>query len=137
MQTNKVRHALEIFDIFHTLDRVKLLKELAKHHDKIINKKFYIQINIGKEESKTGIYPEELGEFLKLCKFYKIPKIEGLMCIPPIDEDPKKHFRLLKSLKEKFGLNELSMGMSSDYSEALEFNPTYIRLGTILFGKRK
>lgn len=137
LQTNKVGQALEIFDVFHTLDRVKLLKEFSKHQEKINKKKFYIQVNTGKEETKSGVYPENLNEFIKLCQFYNIPNIEGLMCIPPINEEPKKHFHLLKELAKEFNLSELSIGMSSDYIDALEYNPKYIRLGTILFGNRR
>ena len=136
LQSNKVKQALDIFDVFHTLDRVKLLKEFAKHKEKLVEKFFFIQVNTGKEETKTGIYPEDLAEFLKLCKSLEIPNIRGLMCIPPIDEDPKKHFSLLRDLAAEFNLDGLSIGMSSDYMSALEFNPLYIRLGTILFGKR-
>lgn len=137
LQTNKVRDALDIFDYFHTLDREKLLKEISKHPEKIKNKSFFVQVNTGKEESKSGIFPENVESFLKLCTSYGINNIEGLMCIPPINETPKKHFLLLDEIRKHHGLKGLSIGMSSDYLDALEFNPLYIRLGTILFGKRK
>lgn len=136
LQTNKVKHALNIFDVFHTVDREKLLKELSKFPDKIIKKSFFVQVNIGKEETKSGVYPENLEGFLKLCESYGIKNIKGLMCIPPIDESPNKHFKKIDTLRKSFGLSGLSIGMSSDYLEALQFNPTYIRLGTILFGPR-
>ena len=137
LQTNKAKQALDIFDVFHTLDREKLLKELCKYPEKIQNKKFFIQVNTGKEESKSGIFPENVKNFLSLCERYGIKKVEGLMCIPPINDDPKKHFNLIKNISTDLGLGGLSIGMSSDYLDALEFNPTYIRLGTILFGERK
>ncbi len=137
LQSNKTKQALEIFDVFHTLDREKLLKEFSKYPDKIKNKKFFIQVNTGKEDSKSGVYPENVNFFLKLCRSYGIENIQGLMCIPPIKEDPKKHFKLMRDISTDLGLGGLSIGMSSDYLEAIEFNPTYIRLGTILFGKRK
>tara|TARA_B100000965_G_scaffold357223_1_gene335775 strand:- start:531 stop:1169 length:639 start_codon:yes stop_codon:yes gene_type:complete len=137
LQTNKVKQALTIFDVFHTLDREKLLKEFAKYPDKTKNKNFFIQVNTGKEESKSGIYPEKVGDFLELCMNYGLKKIEGLMCIPPIKDDPKKHFKLISDISKDLGLRGLSIGMSSDFMQALEFNPLYIRLGTILFGKRE
>ena len=102
----------------------------------IKNKKFFIQINTGKEQSKSGIFPEEFKDFLFFLKNEINLSVSGLMCIPPIDEDPKYHFNILKVLANKYDINELSIGMSSDYQEALEFKPTYIRLGTVLFGKR-
>tara|TARA_X000001036_G_C20409086_1_gene696199 strand:+ start:123 stop:761 length:639 start_codon:yes stop_codon:yes gene_type:complete len=136
LQTNKVKQALTIFDVFHTIDREKLLKEISKFKDRLDNKRFFIQVNTGKEPTKSGVYPENTENFLDLSYSYGIKNIKGLMCIPPIEEDPKKHFEIIKNLCDKLGLKELSIGMSSDYLDALEFNPTYIRLGTILFGKR-
>ena len=137
LQTNKVKQALEIFDVFHTLDRSKLLKEFSKYSDKVCEKSFFIQVNTGKELSKSGVYPEDLKSFLSKCFSYGNFNIVGLMCIPPINEDPKKHFALLNNLANDFDLKQLSIGMSSDYLQALDFNPTYIRLGTVLFGNRK
>ena len=136
LQTNKVKHALNIFDVFHTVDREKLLKELSKFPDKIIKKSFFVQVNIGKEKTKSGIFPEDTKDFLFfLRQEMKLPII-GLMCIPPIDDDPSYHFNKLKLLANENKIDELSIGMSDDYEKALQFNPTYIRLGTILFGKR-
>ena len=136
LQTNKVKQALALFDVFHTLDREKLLKEIAKFPDKIINKSFFIQVNTGNEETKSGIMAEEAKSFLELCKSYGVKNISGLMCIPPINDDPKKHFQIISDLSKDLGLGKPSIGMSSDYLDALEFNPQYIRVGTILFGKR-
>jgi len=136
LQTNKVKEALEIFDVFHTLDREKLLIKLLEHESLIENKQFFIQVNTGKEESKSGVYPENVESFLQLCSERGLKNILGLMCIPPINEDPKKHFMLLQQINNNLGLSSLSIGMSGDYKLALEFNPTYIRLGTLLFGKR-
>ena len=137
LQTNKVKQALGIFDVFHTIDREKLVKELSKFPEKIQNKSFFVQVNTGKELSKSGIYPEHVKEFLDFCNNYGLKNILGLMCIPPIEEDPKKHFRLITDMSKNFGFGGASIGMSSDYLDALEFNPSYIRLGTILFGKRE
>ena len=137
LQTNKVKAALDLFNVFHTIDREKLLKELSKFEKKIVNKKFFIQVNTGKELTKSGINPEDTKKFLSLCFSYGIKNISGLMCIPPINEDPKKHFKLITSLTNDLGLGQPSIGMSSDYLDALKFNPQYIRLGTVLFGKRE
>jgi len=136
LQTNKTKEALEIFDVFHTLDREKLLRKFLEHKNLIKNKHFFIQVNTGKEESKSGIYPEDVENFLKLCYDLGLNNILGLMCIPPIHEDSKKHFMLLQQINKNLGLSSLSIGMSGDYKLALEFNPAYIRLGTIIFGKR-
>ena len=136
LQTNKVNNALKLFDVLHTLDREKLLKEFSKHPEIIEKKSFFVQLNTGKEITKSGIFPEDLKGFLALCKSYGINNIEGLMCIPPINESPKKHFQIISKLTKEFGLGRPSIGMSSDYEHALEFDPKYIRLGTVLFGKR-
>ena len=136
LQTNKVKQALDLFDVFHTLDRVKLLKELVKFPDKIINKSFFIQVNIGNEETKSGLGLQEVGGFLELCRSSGLKNISGLMCIPPINEDPKKYFQSISDLSKELNLGRPSIGMSSDYLDALAFDPKYIRLGTILFGQR-
>ena len=136
LQTNKVKNALDLFNVFHTLDREKLLREFAKFPEKIANKSFFIQVNTGYEESKSGVRPEDTKDFLDLCRLHKINNISGLMCIPPISESPKKHFQLIYNLSKDLQLGSPSIGMSSDYMDALEFDPQYIRLGTILFGKR-
>ncbi len=136
LQTNKVKNALELFDVFHTLDREKLLKEFSKFPTKTSSKSFFIQVNTGKETTKSGVMPEETEAFLELCISYGIKNISGLMCIPPINDNPKKHFQLISRLSKNLGLGRPSIGMSSDYLVALDFDPQYIRLGTILFGKR-
>ena len=137
LQSNKVKSAISLFDVFHTLDREKIAREFSKHLHLLNNKKFFLQINTGKEKSKSGIYPEHTKDFLFFLKNEMKLSISGLMCIPPVDEDPISHFTKLKTLAEDNNLDELSIGMSGDYEKALQFNPTYIRLGTILFGKRK
>ena len=136
LQSNKVKLAISLFDVFHTLDREKIAKEFSKHRNLIGNKKIYLQINIGREKTKSGIFPEETKDFLFFLKNEMRLSIHGLMCIPPIDEDPVYHFTKLKLLANENKIKELSIGMSDDYESALKFNPTYIRLGTILFGKR-
>ena len=136
LQSNKVKTAIALFDVFHTLDREKIAREFSKYKDLLKNKKFFLQINTGKEISKSGIYPEDTKDFLIFLKTEMKLAITGLMCIPPIDEDPIHHFNKLKLLANENKISELSIGMSNDYMKALQFNPTYIRLGTILFGKR-
>ena len=136
LQTNKVKEAVKLFDIFHTLDREKLAKEFFKVGG-VENKKFFIQVNTGKEKSKSGIYLEELSQFINYCKIDLSLNIIGLMCIPPINDQPKKHFSLLADEAKKNNLPHLSMGMSADYMDAIELNASYIRIGTALFGERK
>ena len=136
LQSNKVKTAIQLFDVFHTLDREKIAREFSKHSELLACKKFFLQVNTGKEKTKSGIFPEDIKDFLFfLRQEMKLP-ITGLMCIPPIDDDPTYHFKQLKLLANDNKINELSIGMSDDYEQAIQFNPTYIRLGTILFGKR-
>ena len=135
LQTNKVKEAIKLFDVFHTLDREKLAKELVKYGG-LENKKFFIQVNTGKEEKKSGIYIEQLESFVNYCRNDLNLNIVGLMCIPPIKEQPKKHFSILVDEAKKNNLSQLSMGMSSDYVEAINKNATYVRIGTFLFGNR-
>ena len=137
LQSNKVKDALMLFDVFHTVDREKIAREFSKHQDLLLSKKIFLQVNIGKEKTKSGIYPEETKDFLYFLKNEMNLHISGLMCIPPFESDPVYHFKKLKLLANDNNINELSIGMSDDYDKALQFNPTYIRLGTILFGKRQ
>ena len=136
LQSNKVKDALLLFDVFHTIDREKIAKEFSKHQQLLRNKKFFVQINTGREKTKSGIFPEDTKDFLFFLKNEISLPIQGLMCIPPIEDDPKYHFNQLQNLAKENSLDKLSIGMSGDYKDALPFRPTYIRLGTILFGKR-
>ena len=136
LQTNKVKLALSIFDIFQTLDREKLAIEFNKHMAEHENKKFFIQINTGIEKQKTGILPSYSSDFINFCQKDLNLQIIGLMCIPPIQDDPTKHFIELKNIAEKKNLQFLSMGMSADYKKALILGATHVRIGTLLFGKR-
>ncbi len=136
LQSNKVKAAIQLFDVFHTLDREKIAREFSKNRDLLAQKKIFVQINTGKENNKSGIFPNETKDFLFFLKNEMKLSIKGFMCIPPIDESPKHHFDLLKSLASENGIKNLSIGMSNDYEDALQYNPSYIRLGTILFGKR-
>ncbi len=136
LQSNKVKLAISVFDVFQTLDREKIAKEFFKYKEKLVGKRFFIQVNTGEEDNKSGIYSKYLNEFLSFCQIDIGLNIVGLMCIPPINENPKVHFKKLQLLARENNLNKLSIGMSGDYLDALEFNPSYIRLGTILFGER-
>ena len=136
LQSNKVKDALLLFNVFHTIDREKIAKEFHKNIDFVKDKEIFIQVNTGKEKTKSGIYPKEVNDFKNYCKNDIGLKIVGLMCIPPFNEEPKEHFKLLQELAKKNNLEKLSIGMSGDYKEAINFNPSYIRLGTILFGTR-
>ena len=136
LQSNKVKEAVSLFDTFHTLDREKIAREFSKHKDKLANKEIFIQVNTGEELTKSGVKPNELKDFIYFCRNEMELSITGLMCIPPIQEPAEKHFELLQSIGIKNNALQLSIGMSNDYETALKFKPTYIRLGTILFGKR-
>jgi len=137
LQTNKVKSALQIFQVFQTIDREKLANEFQKFPNLTKDKKFLIQVNTGKESSKSGVMPNEAKDFIRYCVNELKLNIIGLMCMPPIAESPKLHFALLQKIAIENNINQLSMGMSNDYVEAVMLNATYIRLGTILFGKRK
>jgi len=136
LQTNKVKSALSIFDIFQTLDREKLAIEFNKQMVKNSDKKFFIQVNTGMEKQKTGIHPASSSDFIDFCQQDLNLSIIGLMCMPPINDDPAKHFTILRNLAEKKNLQFLSMGMSADYKKALMLGATHIRIGTLLFGSR-
>jgi len=137
LQTNKVRQALPLFDYIHSLDSFKLAKKI--HDEQIkLNKELnlFIQINIGNEDQKSGINPEDLEEFYQKCKNELKLKIIGLMCIPPNESDVDFYFNKMNKLLKITGLTELSMGMSNDYIKAVEYNSSFIRIGSKIFGNR-
>lgn len=137
LQTNKIKQAFNIFDIIETVDREKLAKEIANKFNKHVKTKyFYIQVNTGNEYQKSGIEPSQADEFIKYCiEDLKLP-IVGLMCIPPLNEEPQMHFALLKKIAQRNNLKELSMGMSNDFKEAIKFGATSVRVGSAIFGDR-
>ena len=136
LQTNKVKFAIKIFDYIHSLDSIKLAKKIEEEELKQLRKvKIFIQVNLGNEEQKSGVKLEKLDELNQYAINLNL-NIIGLMCIPPESEDPKNYFKKLKSLNDKLGLKELSMGMSADYLEAIENKATYIRVGSNIFGIR-
>ena len=138
LQTNKVKQSLNFFDVIETIDREKIAIEIAKNlHLKTKTKRFYIQVNTGNEPQKSGINPLEADTFITYCiKDLKLPII-GLMCIPPINEEPSMHFLLLQKIANRNNLSELSMGMSSDYEDAIKFGATSVRIGSLFFGERQ
>ena len=136
LQTNKVKKALNFFDVIHTLDRENLALEISKHlTPKSKTKSFMIQVNTGNEKHKSGVSLENFEEFLKLVLSLNIP-VKGLMCLPPVDDEPSIHFCILRELADKFELNDLSMGMSMDFEKAISFGSTFLRIGSSFFGKR-
>ncbi len=138
LQSNKVKKVFGIFDYIHSLDRKSLAEKIS---DEVQRKgfcpKIFIQVNTGLEKQKAGIEPENLSEFIKTIRKFMSLNIVGLMCIPPINDIPEKHFKFLKKLADENGLPELSMGMSSDYKAAIKNGATYIRVGTAIFGSRQ
>tara|TARA_B100000579_G_scaffold410216_1_gene399933 strand:- start:45 stop:707 length:663 start_codon:yes stop_codon:yes gene_type:complete len=136
LQTNKVKLAVKFFDFIHSLDSEKLAKKISEEQNKQkLKPKIFIQINIGNEKQKSGINKENLQEFYNYCKSLDLD-IMGIMCLPPFDEDPEKYFIEMKNLNENFKFRELSMGMSSDFLNAIEYNSSYLRIGSSIFGKR-
>ena len=137
LQTNKVKLAVGLFDYIHSLDSIKLARKISSEQLKL-NKslKIFIQINIGDEDQKNGIKLDDLKSFYSICVNDLKLNIVGLMCLPPMQIDPKKYFKKMKIEAESLSLKELSMGMSSDYMEAIEYNSTYVRIGTKIFGNR-
>jgi pyridoxal phosphate enzyme (YggS family) len=136
LQTNKVKLALNLFDYIHSLDSEKLANKISKVQNEInVNTKLFIQVNIGNEIQKSGISEDEVLSFYDYCKSLKLDVI-GLMCIPPLNEETSKYFLKMNEINKKLKLNELSMGMSSDYLEAIENNATFIRIGSSIFGQR-
>ena len=136
LQTNKVKISLKLFDFIHSLDNEKLAIKISEEQSKIkVKPKLFIQINIGNEVQKGGIKVDELEEFYKYCLKLELDII-GTMCLPPINDDSEIYFLRMKFLNKKLNLKELSMGMSSDYLEAIKHNSTYLRIGTNIFGER-
>lgn len=137
LQSNKAKEAVKIFDYIHSVDSLKLANELSKAESKFgLKRKYFIQINVGKEKQKSGVFQEEAGNLLKFCVEEKKLNIVGLMCIPPSDQDSGPFFKNLKKLSSTLDLEMTSMGMSSDYMKAAKFGSTHIRIGSQIFGTR-
>jgi pyridoxal phosphate enzyme (YggS family) len=137
LQTNKVKQAVKLFDYIHSLDSIKLAKKIHEEQNKINkNIKIFIQVNIGNEEQKSGIKIDELSNFYSICTNEFKLNIIGLMCLPPINKEPSYSFKLMQKFSNDLSLTNLSMGMSSDFLEAIKFNSNFVRIGSKIFGKR-
>ena len=136
LQTNKVKYAVQLFDFIHSVDSKKLAKKIAEEQNKINkNIKIFLQVNIGDETQKSGINQNEIKQLFDYSMEIGLNVI-GLMCIPPAKVDPEQYFEEMNQIKKTLDLNELSMGMSSDYLKALKYSSTYIRVGSNIFGQR-
>ena len=137
LQTNKVKTALKIFDYIHSVDNYKLAEKIVKY-EKELNKKIktFVQVNIGEESQKNGINPKNINQFVNYCRNNLSLNIIGLMCLPPINENPKKYFLYLNQLRNQADLCHLSMGMSNDYQIATKCGSTFLRIGSKILGER-
>jgi len=136
LQTNKIKNAVKLFDYIHSVDSFKIAKKISEEEIKIKKKvKIFLQVNVGDEIQKSGVKREEVKDLVMYCKKLNL-NVLGLMCIPPVSDDPVFHFKYIKDLNNDFGFNELSMGMSSDYLQAVENSATFLRIGSNIFGVR-
>ncbi|NIZ12975.1 YggS family pyridoxal phosphate-dependent enzyme [Phaeobacter sp. HF9A] len=136
LQTNKARQAMELADVIHAVDRPKLANTLARLAQEMGHcPDLFIQVNTGAEEQKAGVLPSDADGFIKECRDLDLP-VQGLMCIPPVDEEPSLHFALLAKIAARNGLSGLSMGMSSDFETAIALGATHVRVGSAIFGAR-
>ena len=136
LQTNKVKLAVQLFDYIHSVDSRKLAKKIVDEQSKLNKKiKVFLQVNIGGENQKSGIKKDEINQLTSYCREIGLEVI-GLMCIPPLNIDPKDYFEEMQKLNESLGFTELSMGMSSDFLIAVEYLSTYVRIGSSIFGQR-
>ena len=137
LQTNKVKTALDIFDYIHSVDNYKLAKKIVKY-EKELNKKIkaFAQVNVGEESQKSGISPKNVDQFVNYCRNSLSLNIIGLMCLPPINDNPEKYFLSLNQLRNQTDLRHLSMGMSDDYQAAIKCGSTFLRIGSKIFGER-
>ena len=136
LQTNKVKFAVKLFDYIHSLDSKKLADKISiQQKEQNLSKKFFIQVNIGDENQKSGIPIRDTLNFYNYCKKLNL-NIIGLMCIPPFNEDSSKYFKKMNELNNELNLKEISMGMSSDYLNAIEYGSTFVRIGSSIFGER-
>ncbi len=136
LQSNKARQAMELFDVIEVVDRPKIARTIARLAQEIgACPDLFVQVNTGEEEQKSGVLPGETDDFAATCRDLDLP-VRGLMCIPPVDEEPSLHFALLAKIAERNGLAGLSMGMSADFETAIRFGATSVRVGSAIFGER-
>lgn len=137
LQSNKARQAVELFDAIHSVDRAKLAKRLADlAQERGACPDLFIQVNTGEEPQKAGILPDDTDAFVAECRALDLP-LRGLMCIPPVEEEPSLHFALLAKIAARNGLEGLSMGMSGDFESAIALGATHVRVGSAIFGERE
>jgi len=137
LQTNKVKYVIPLFDYIHSLDSIKLAEKIYNQQNKINFKpKIFVQVNIGAEQQKSGVLINDLEIFLKDCKKHFNLNIIGLMCIPPIGNSSEKYFKEMQQLNKIYNFDDLSMGMSSDYLDAVKYGSSYVRIGSKIFGNR-
>ena len=137
LQRNKVRRAVRLFDVIETIDRAELARAVAEAgRQERMTPAVFVQVNTGEEPQKAGIFPEETDVLVAACRDDFGLDVRGLMCIPPVDEEPALHFALLREIARRNGLRELSMGMSADFPVAVRFGATHVRIGTAIFGAR-
>jgi pyridoxal phosphate enzyme (YggS family) len=137
LQSNKADEAVALFDVIETVDRPKIARALAEEMARQGKRpRLFVQVNTGEEAQKAGIAPQDTDHFVAQCRDEFGLSIDGLMCIPPYDEEPSPHFALLAKIAGRLGLKELSMGMSGDFAKAVLFGATYVRVGTAIFGER-
>ena len=137
LQRNKVKKSLQLFDYIHSLDNIKLADTIAKEEEKLNRKlKYFIQVNVGAEEQKSGVSLSNVSEFVYHCVEKLKLDVIGLMALPPQSPDPTKYFKIVSDLNNKFKFKDLSLGMSADYIEAIKYNSTFIRVGSTIFGNR-
>ena len=136
LQTNKVKEAVALFDCIQTLDRTRLADALAAERDRIgRSPRLFLQVNTGEEPQKAGVLPRDASQMIAYAQKLALP-LEGLMCIPPVEDDAAPHFALLAKIARDHGLTQLSMGMSGDFEMATRFGATHVRVGTAIFGAR-
>lgn len=136
LQTNKARQAFDLFQSIHSVDRPKLAKTIARlAQEEGYCPELFIQVNTGEEDQKAGVLPADADDFINDCKGMDLP-VRGLMCIPPVEEEPSLHFALLAKIAKRNGINGLSMGMSGDFEAAIALGATHVRVGSAIFGAR-
>jgi len=137
LQSNKAKEAVELFDAIHSIDRPKIARAIAEEMQSQGKRlELFIQVNTGEEPQKAGVVPAELPALAALCRHELALEIAGLMCIPPLEEEPAVHFAFLEKLAAENGFRQLSMGMSDDYETAVSFGATHVRVGSAIFGSR-
>tara|TARA_B100001939_G_scaffold313283_1_gene297004 strand:+ start:84 stop:776 length:693 start_codon:yes stop_codon:yes gene_type:complete len=139
LQTNKTKKALQLFSEIHSVDSLKLIKEIEKNAKDINNRchQYFLEINMANEDQKTGISMEDLPTFQNYINVDSTPRCSGFMCIPPFDEEPSLYFALLNKTSSEYGVTNLSMGMSADFEKAIQFGATHVRVGSEIFGHRQ